>query len=257
MGISEIYTDEVHSHLHPWYANWEPGEPINIGDYGRMDGDIFIREGHISTFLPDFLLETVRDRTADHKKFSSEGVQEVAIGADGRGNVGGAADVSAGLRLEFSRKKGVFFNAAECTTVSLKDKTGLGKEIMKLYRNDTWKKKWVIVTDLVKAKATTVAVSASKNSSITIQAKGDAAEFDLADASIDLKFTNSGSVGYTVEAEKGLIPLIKLSGISTTPWNPFDDDEFRPMRAVQPGIGTLTVTSRKKKGPELVFTERW
>ena len=251
MGLSEIYTEEVHEHLHPWYANWEPGEPITIGDYGIMDGDIFIRQGHIKTLIPEVSLEIIQDTTKDHRKFRSDGINEIEIGAGADVDVAGVANISAGFRIEFSRNRGVFFNAAGCLTRSLHDKTGLAKIIEDLYEKGEWKKKWAVVTDTITAKATTVAVSNQKNSAITFEVTGDVNKVDLADADIGLKTASNDNVGYQVVTVEGMTPLIKLMKLQSAWWNPFDDDEFDIMKAVRPAIEG----NREEQRVETIFNE--
>lgn len=34
------------------YAAWPFGIELNVGDYGRLSGDLFIREGNITEILP-------------------------------------------------------------------------------------------------------------------------------------------------------------------------------------------------------------
>ena len=69
---------------------------------------------------------------------------------------------------------------------------------------------------MVTAGATTIAVSGGRTASVVFEAKGDVERIDLADAYVGLKVANQKNVGYLVEAEKGLIPLLGLSKIQSS-----------------------------------------
>src|SRR3989339_604851 len=200
-SIVEIYTEAVRENFRPLFANWEPGRRIKFD----------IRE----------------DNTKDKKSFASKGSTEIKLGVKGSVNIEGTVNAKATLELGFSNEEAVFFNAADCFFQMIKDKAAIGNAIMKLYKANDWERKWAIVTDIVKAGATTIAISGGKTSSIIFEAAGDVDRIDLADASIGMKITSQKNIGYVVEAKVGLIPLIGLSKIqSTFLW--FGDD-YQPL----------------------------
>ncbi len=234
MGISEVYTEEVHDHLSPYYANWEPGEPLQLGDYGTLNGDTFDRLGNISTFGIGFNVR--RDTVGDQKKFSSEGTKERSGGVGAEGTVNGVVDAKAELAVTFTRKNSVFFNAAECTADSIEDIAEVGKKLIDMYENDErWKKKWVVVTHVVTAGNTIIAVGTKAQSSVTFEVVGETKTIDLADASIDLKVANRDEGLYTIDSlnGRGITPLMKLHRINTS-W--FEETELGPALARRPDI---------------------
>ena len=213
-NIAEIYTHTIRENFHPLFANWEPGTPIELGAYGPMDGDSFIHVGNIKDLGLNFDIR--KDLTKDNKLFSSKGSAIFKLGAKGSININGMVNTKATLQIAFTSEDAVFFNAAECDFQMMRDKAKIGKVIMQRYRDHEWERAWAIVTDVVVAGATTIAISGGKTSSIVFEASGNVDRIDLADASLNLNITSQESVGYVVEAKKGLVPLIGMSKIQST-----------------------------------------
>lgn len=84
-----------------------------------------------------------------------------------------------------------------------------------------------MVTDLIKAGRTIVAISGSQKSSVVFEATGDVEKIELADASIGLTAVIQNKLGYLVEAMQGLIPLIGLCKIQ--PRFIFWGEDFKPL----------------------------
>ncbi len=225
-SIVKIYTDEVYDNLKPLYAQWEPGKPVQLGDFGILRDRTFIQLGNIQQDLG--LTFTKRsDNTKDHKFFASQGSVDLKFNAKGSVPVSGLLSANASLEIAFSNKKAVFFSAADCEYVMIEDKVGLGKQIMTQYEKRKWEREWVVVSDLIKAGATTIAVSGGQSASIVLEAGGDVERISLADASLGLTVKTASNIAYQVIAEKGLIPLLGLCKIqSSFLWF---NEQFRPL----------------------------
>lgn len=213
-SIVEIYTGAVRANLKPLFANWEPGKPVELGDYGILSGDAFIHIGNIKDLGMPFSVRD--DASTDRKYFSSAGSTEIRLNAKGTANLSGLLNAKATLEIHFGSSKGVFFNAAECRFSMIQDKAGVGREIMRRYKSGDWDRGWAVVTDLVRAGATTIAVSGADQASVVFEAKGDVEKINLADASVGLNVAAQKNVGYVVDAQSGLTPLIGLSKIQST-----------------------------------------
>lgn len=217
-SIGKIYTREVKKHFRKLRANWEPGEQVELGDFGIMTsgGHIFQRLGNIKRkFNIDFDIR--QDPTKDHKWFASSRGVSVKFNAKGQlDNPASPVTANARVKVEFSKEKAVFFNAAQCTTTSVEDKLKLSDAIFKLYKQGKWKKRYVVITDLVTAGKTMIAISSSSDSEFVVEAESKAIKtINLADASIGLTVSAKKNVGYSVDAKNGLIPLIGLSKLQS------------------------------------------
>lgn len=223
-SIVDIYAGEVHRNLKPLYANWDPGREVKLGDVGLLKDDVFIYVTSLDNLGVRFNQRS--DPASDYKFFISQSGGKMASHAKGSLDANGVAYLKAALEVEFSSEKAVMFNAADCNYSMIDDKNRLGEDILALYDNRKWKKKWVVITDLVTAGSTTLAVSGGNTSSIVFEAAGDVAQIDLADASLGLNVARSQQIGYQLVASKGLTPLFGLCKIQSRFWY---GDEFQPI----------------------------
>ncbi len=203
--LAHLYTKSTHDHLKPLFANWEPGRPIKMGDYGIMSDYSFCHLGNIADLGITFKVRA--DHSPDQKSFSSEGSTNIQLNAKGE------AYAKATLEIGFAKKGAVFFNAAECRHSMIEDKPALGRRVMELHQSKTWEQAWAVVTDVVESKATTIVVSGADTSSILLEASADIASIDLSNASVSLSLRSERNLGFKTVAEKGLVPLIGLCKI--------------------------------------------
>lgn len=221
--IASLYTDEIKRQFKVLYANWEPGGHINLGDYGIMAGNCFYPKGNLKKDFEEFdgdLIKIQEDPFKDHKEFVSGSGVEVNLAAKGSINVEGVS-AKASLEIKFSHKDSIFFNAADCTTTRIENKVKIGeilKELMKKKNGPKWLKEYCVVTDLVKAGRTIIAISAGANAGISLSADSPVIEnINLADASVKLNVGTEKSIGYKCVAEEGTILLLGLCKMK----NPF------------------------------------
>jgi hypothetical protein len=236
--ISQIYSDEIRRNLRPLFANWQPSQPVRLGDFGKLQGAIFVRLGNVNQFGIQFAERS--DDRKDQQSFSSKGSTEVKFNAAGSAPVGGTVNIKANVEVNFSSEESVFFNAAECKYSMIDNKVALAAAVMQRYHDDQWDRAWVVVTDVIAAGATTLAVSGGESSSIVFEATGNVPNINLGDASVGLSLKNSRNVGYQVVAAQGLTPLIALSRIK--PAFLWFGGSFQPMsmRMMNPlGLDTL------------------
>lgn len=241
VSISDFYTDEVYEHLRPLHANWEPGKPVELGYFGLIDGHKFEHQGNLLDIIQGtgetVDLEVVKDDEPDQKLFASERACKFSIYAKGGTDINGAICANAGIDIEFTSEKGVFFNAAECVHDMYANKIRLEKIILKLLEGDLWDKRWAIVTDIVHAGATTVVVSVGKTASIKLEAGADVKEIRLADASIGLNISHAENVGYQEVTAAGMTPLIGLSKVKKRFLGP---NELKPLMKFSPSTRSLS-----------------
>lgn len=219
-STANLYTNEVKKHFKTLYANWEPGGQLRLGDYGTLEGNAFVPKGNLEEDYPqdfpkDFII--IRpDDTEDHKEFKSESGVDVTLNAKGSIGVAGVPLAKANIEVKFGKKDAIFFDAAGCTTERISNKARVGEVLEKLHKKKLWKSKYCVVTDLVKAGRTIIAISESASSSITIEASSDkVAQVNLADVKTSVGFTSLKSIGYKVDAEKGLFLLMGLCQYKT------------------------------------------
>jgi hypothetical protein len=219
--IEHIYTTAVYDNL-KMYATWEPTRPVELGTYGELRGRRFIPVGRVSDAG---LLKPVVNPGESRRSFTANKTAAFQFRAKGEGPVGGVPAARAALQIDFATKDDVFFNAAGCTYHSVADKRALGVKVAEWYGKGRWERRWAVVTDLIKAQATTVLITGGGNSSIVLEAAAEVPKIDLADAALKLTATTSKGVGYEVVTSAGLTPLLELCKLHW--W----DGQFRPTAA--------------------------
>jgi hypothetical protein len=204
MTIARLYTNAVHRNLGPLFANWEPATPIDLGDYGERDGPLFKRLGNIAkAFGVSFAVERPAKRT--HHSFVSSKSVTVTLTAAGEAGPAGQAT----LEIGFGSNNGVYLDAAGCRHERIADKRELGE---KLERIGNFERRWAVVTDRLVAARSIIAISNGKDGRVVLRADAQVPTIDLANANIGLSVAGRQNIGYLVEAENGLTPLMGLCG---------------------------------------------
>jgi hypothetical protein len=220
-SAQEQYTDEMKRKF-GYYATWNPGVPLKLGDVGVLNGHVFTRFSNLEDLGLEF--EIRADETKTPLEHSSRGSVSVTTKLSGttapQGSVLTTAD--AGIIVEFSKENSILFKANNTTSPSIKDTIKLGNQIIKLYKDGRWNKKWVVLTELVKAESATVIISNSSNSKIELKANAqvDARSLDIADAAFSFSTQFSRGLETKIISAEGLTPLFKVMGMKSRIFQP-------------------------------------
>ncbi|WP_410220692.1 hypothetical protein [Pedobacter sp.] len=228
-SIAKVYSDAVKENQKVLYGVWEPGFPVKLGDFGVMEGNIFVQQGNIANIeeLKDLKIKIRKDNSSDEKFFTSKTGVQFELKPQVKANVQNVP-VNASIEISFSKENAVFFNAAQCRFEMIENKFQVGQRLLELHKKNKniWRREYVLVTDRVVAKRALIVISTSNDYSITLEAAAKVPVIDLANASLGLSIKSQKSSGYKVVTEEGLIPLIGLSKIqSSFLWF---DNEFKP-----------------------------
>lgn len=217
-GAAKIYCKEVRNNMETYYGHWEPTSPVRLGDYGFLDGNIFVYRGHIenaelfSQFDKSQLDDVVTETGVGPKKLSTDKSVEVNVIAKGAIE---ELPMSAGVEIKFKKGKSVFINALDCTIEKYKNINALWKIILADINPKERKKKWCIVSEVVKSNNATIVVSVNANSSILLGANSGVDTIDLEDTNLSLKLVKENVGGYHIETTDKAKPFIGLTRIST------------------------------------------
>jgi len=214
-SIAKEYCDSVKKQMMVYFANWEPSMPLKLGDYGAIEGNIFTRIGNIKEKDKDIKFTIHTENNRSHKRLTSTDGVKCKFNPQTKINVAGQEELlNANIDIKFTKENSFFLNASGCVTSFIENKSKLGQEVKKLLANKNWDKEYVIVTDIVEAEKTTIAISSSGSSSILFEAKSPLIEqINLADTSLDLRIKNEEAIGYSIHTSDKLIPLIGLCGM--------------------------------------------
>jgi hypothetical protein len=87
---------------------------------------------------------------------------------------------------------------------------------MDLLENDKWDMDYMVVTGILRARATTIVISATSGSSILLEAGANVPTIDLRDANIGLSIKHDNKLSFTAITDAKLAPLMELSRIQWT-----------------------------------------
>lgn len=222
-NLADVYTKQIHDNLQPLYANWDIATPRELGDYGKLDGSLFISLGNIKN---DFGINVpeIEEERLDSRSFASKGNTDVSLTGQGQIPASGVT-VNAKLEITFSESDAMFFNAAGCVYTMAQSKFRLGQDIIAL--KDKWDPSWVVVTDIVDSGAVTAAISSSRNASITFEADAHVPAINLADPKLSLTVSSSRNCSFQLAAPQGKNILLGFCGIRG-----FFNPGFGPVKAV-------------------------
>ncbi len=229
--LAKVYTENLHDHFVTLYATWPPGSPINLGDFGTLDGDIFIPKGNIKDKY-GINFDLVIDDTNDDFEFKSSDSTEINFNSKGSLNPNGIVNAKASIEIKFSRNESIYFTASDCKNNRISNTKEVGETVVDLWGDDKWDADNVVITSLVESKATTIIVSAGKSSSIKLEANSDNIEsINLSDSGIGLSVVSESNIGFKAITKAGMVPLIGLMGLKNLFWTnwPFSrNPDFRP-----------------------------
>jgi len=213
-AVEKQYTDEMKENF-GYYAAWNPGVPLQLGDIGTLDGNVFTRIGSLSDQNISF--EKRPDPTKINLEYNSHGNVTLTTKLEGAiAPVGSILkDTDAGIVVEFGKENSTLFKANNTTSPSIKDQIKLGDEVLKLYRDGKWDKHWMVITELVEAESATIIISNNSNAKIELKANANisASAIDIADAKFGFSTQISHGLETSIISKEGLTPLFKVMGI--------------------------------------------
>jgi len=179
-----------------YFATWEPGTSVRIGDVGILKKNLFTRTGGLTDLGIAF--RTGEDETTAQFSHASSGKISMFFKAAGEPPFPGSVlnEDKAGVTIDFTKPNATVFEAAGCRSFSIEDQIALGKTILDRHAKGEWNEDWVVITELITAASATILISAASNAKIElIAATGEKRTIaNLADA----------SAGFTVAAVRGL-----------------------------------------------------
>ncbi len=211
-SMAKVYARDLHHNFETLYANWLPGTPLKLGDYGPINDKIFSGRGNINN---QYKIKFASRRDKNEKYLDYTSARAVDVTSIEKGSIGpGGVIAKAGLDIKFSSKNAIFFNAAKCTIKSISNKAAVGSKIIQLFKQGKWVRSDAVVTEIVDGGATTIIISKEKQASISLEATSNAVQkIKLTDASIGLDIKTESKIAFKEITNQKLQPLMGLWGI--------------------------------------------
>lgn len=207
--LSKLFVQQMYDRFR-FLGNWLPFRPLELGDVGfftKKGG--FVRATTLSELGVTFDVRTAPD--GGNIEYQSQSDVSITLKASGEPAVAGSALSlgEAGITVQFGRKDALVLHLFNTSQMSIENPVGLREAILPLYKERTWNRKWVVVTEKVKAESTTLLVSGSRNSQVDLKAAADVPHIQLADAALDLGFKSHRNMAFKYLSEVGGVPLFK------------------------------------------------
>jgi len=215
VSLYRTYCNELFQQF-GYRANWTPGNPLELGNVGYIERDVFHRLFSLGD--RDIRFEPLPGPGANYS-YRTANALTISAKAAGQPVPPGSllATAEAGVIVTFSRATALLFDATGVTNTLVKDREALGQEIISRQRHDQWKPEFLVVTETVKADSATIAVSGGSNGVLEMRAAGalPAGVGNLSSVNANFQATARTCLGLSVVAEKGLTLLYKVCRLRT------------------------------------------
>jgi len=219
-GPQYQYTAELYKRF-GYLATWTPATPVNIGDVGEMDGNIFRRVSSLKEMNVPFTVRQAQNK--EDLIYTSESGVNLSFKAAGSPIVGGSSLLvqKAGATIDFHKGAGVVFIAKGCLSPSIEDQISLGKELIRRYSVGEWEAKYVVVTEIKKADSMSAFISESSGGKIELIAENSLqlGTLSLADLNVNFSVGAASGINTQIVAKDKLTPLFRVRQVKASFWS--------------------------------------
>ena len=163
-AIYNAYTREIHQEL-DLFAYWTPVDPpLQLGEYGEMDGKKFNRIGNIR----EFGSLSLRQRESTSFPIAYQSKDQVHFKTILNGSSAGSK-----LTVELAKKDSIFLKGEDFTVTEIENLVDVEKFLVDVYKRKgkDWRLSYVVVTKLYIPKRLLILVSQQENSAVTLTGK--------------------------------------------------------------------------------------
>jgi hypothetical protein len=198
----KIYQQEMHGNL-GFFATWLPGDPIEIGEVGVLEGGRFRRMSSLKELGIACDLST--GQSAQNVQYTSTQGTKITTSAGATATAVAKAEIT----IDFSREGAFVFHASGLRWQRLENRSAVAEEVVEAYKKDKWKKGWLLVEALHTAEQATIIVSEDSSAGLVLVASAEApiAGVSLADPKIGLTVASTQGKIVHIVGGKGLHPL--------------------------------------------------
>ena len=215
MNPISFYLKSLYKKTHGYRPTWLPNTPIQLGDVGLLENDVFIKDSTLNDY--GIFFEEITSESDATIDFSSE--RGITLTTKLEGKVEPKAislgEADAGFIIEFNHENGFIFRTKGSRTSRI-DNLGIVKEkVLNRFKQDKWNKNLVIISELIEAKSATILLSGQAGSKVELKAQGNlkVSTIDIADASLNLKLQSGQALAATIVGQKKITPLYRAIGI--------------------------------------------
>jgi hypothetical protein len=215
MNPITYYLRSLNKKSHGYRPTWLPSVPIQLGDVGILEDDVFQKESSLESLGIDF--ETATSENDSTVDLSSESGITLTTKLEGKvepkATSLGVAD--AGFIVEFGNQNGYVFKLKGSKTRIISNLGAVKAEILSRYNQGNWDPKLVVINEILEAKSATILLSGHAGNKVELKAQCDAsvASMDIADAALNLKLESGQTLAAQIIGQQGVKPLYRVIGL--------------------------------------------
>jgi hypothetical protein len=218
---SELYINGVRKQFKNYYAAWLPDTNFELGDVGKLKGNLFTKETSLKNLGITFKKRRGPDSTGLIEYVSESGVTRV-FKAAGQTNskLPGIPDIEAGIGIEFSEEGAFIVEAQDTYDFTIEDLIQLEEDIRRAFIENRWEPDFVVITRLLSATFATILISNTSKSSIEFSAGGDIPIKGISLGNVNNNLITRSQTGQMLKivGAKKVTPFFQLAQLKPKKW---------------------------------------
>jgi hypothetical protein len=219
-SVNKAYTREIKRNLN-YSAMWLPSVKVELGTVGTLTGYEFKEVTTLGELGITFIVSPQGAKgTIQHNTSGAVAINFKAAGQVLEGSSLGIND--AGAVVNFGRGRAICFQASGCQSPTIQNTFELLDQILKAYERGSWKREYVLVTEVIRATATTVLISNGDGAKIELRANGNVGPAGLSLVILDAAFSIQHELRMETKilAKGELRPLFRSCALRNRPFSP-------------------------------------
>lgn len=215
------YVRAFRKELDAW-AVWQPGTPVELCDYGVVEGGRWSKLGSLWEILPRGEEDTSEESEAAEFTFGSAYVSDIETHADAPGGL-------ASVTVRFGTRDSLYVRASKSVFSRVANLQNLSHRV--IAAKDKWERNWYLVTGIRSATKFTVLSASEPNSEVKVSATvPDIQSFLMGSISANAGVSFTGNVSFSFIGRLGPIH-IDLVRLRVRWWSGVDS--YRPVRVAR------------------------
>jgi hypothetical protein len=159
----KLYQKEMHGNL-GFFATWFPGDPMEIGDAGVLEGGRFRRMASLKELGIE--PEVSSGGSPQNLQYTSTEGTKVTLSA----GAAATAVAKAEITVSFSKNGAFVFHVTGLRPERLENRAAVAEQIIDAYKKNKWNKEWLLVEALHSADSATIIVSEDTSAELVLAA---------------------------------------------------------------------------------------
>jgi hypothetical protein len=210
-----FYLIDLNRKSHGYRPTWLPSLPIQLGDVGVLENEVFRKETTLKSLGIAF--DTTTSESNQTIDLSSESGITLITKVEGKVEPKavslGVAD--AGFIVEFNDENSYIFKIRGSRTSIIPNLSDVKADVLHRYEAGNWDAKLVIISEVLVAKSATILLSGHAGNRVELKVQGDVniTTMDIADAALNLRIESGQTLAGQIIGQKGITPLYRVVGI--------------------------------------------